>query len=72
MPKIKLPKALLANEHLLIRKRAKRSMFAIAKLKNISIADLQEEMINTYLDGQYLRAENREFYESYYISQSNQ
>jgi len=47
-------------------------MFAIAKLKNISIADLQEEMINTYLDGQYLRAENREFYESYYISQSNQ
>jgi len=53
MPKIKLPKVLLATEHLLIRKRAKRSIFNIAKKENNGIADLIEEMINSYLNDNY-------------------
>ena len=71
MPKIKLPKFLLANEHLLIRKRAKRSMFAIVKKENSSIADLQEKMINDYLDKYYSGTDNENnssFYSDYYIN----
>ena len=70
MPKIKLPKALLANEHLLIRKRAKRSIFFLAKRENKSIADLVEEMINKHFDNHY--PEDTNSYQDYYIKQSNQ
>ena len=70
MPKIKLPKALLANEHLLIRKRAKRSIFFLAKKENKSIADLVEEMINKHFDNHY--PEDTNSYQDYYIKQSNQ
>ena len=65
MPKIKKPKSLLATEHLLIRKRAKRSMFGIAKRENKSIADLQESMINEYLDEHYVEESN--IYKECYI-----
>ena len=68
MPKIKLPKALLANEHLLIRKRAKRSIFFLAKRENKSIADLIEEMINKHFDKHY--PEDTNSYKDYYIKQS--
>ena len=68
MPKIKLPKTLLATEHLLIRKRAKRSIFAIAKACNKSIADLIEEMINKYIDEQF-GDEGNPIQESYYIKE---
>lgn len=58
MSKIKLPKVLLATEHLLIRKRAKRSVFNLAKEENRGIADLIEEMINCYLDKRYTEENN--------------
>lgn len=58
MSKIKLPKVLLATEHLLIRKRAKRSVFNLAKEENSGIADLIEEMINCYLDKHYTEENN--------------
>lgn len=67
MPKIKLPKALLANEHLLIRKRAKRSIFAIAKLNNRSIADLVEEMVNNSISSMF--NEDHQFFRDYYIGE---
>lgn len=67
MPKIKLPKALLANEHLLIRKRAKKSIFTIAKEERKGIADLVEEMVNNYLDDNY--KDNADILQANYITQ---
>ena len=67
MPKIKLPKNMLANKHLLIRQRGIRSIFAIAKKENKSIADLQEQMINDYLRKNYSNGYNEYFYNDYVI-----
>lgn len=67
MPKLKTPKHLHASEHLLIRKRAKRSMFAIAKKELKSIADLQEQLINDYLLKNYSQQYNAYFFEDYLI-----
>ena len=46
-------------------------MFAIVKKENSSIADLQEKMINDYLDKYYSGTDNENnssFYSDYYIN----
>jgi len=53
MAPVKLPKNELATEHLLITKKQKRVIFAIAKLEGERVSEIVRRMINEYVTDKY-------------------